>query len=475
MSELKSCTVTTAVLCGIEAVECKLTVGLNKDGPYGFRVDGMPPGALRELSVRVSCALRERFQLNLYGSSVRVTCSASPVSGGYEALDLPIAVAIARCSGLLQAETEPLLLVGELSLSGDLRPTRGVASYATLAKSLGRALVAPSRNILEAMRVGGAKVYSTPTLDAAFDVVRGVRGLCRQEFYTAPAGAPLGVVPDFSEVRGQPQAVRAALVAAVGGFNLLLVGPPGGGKTMLARRIPGILPPFGLEEALEAGKVHSVAGLEIDWLRFPPGRPFRAPHHTCSGPGLIGGGSTVRPGEVSLAHGGVLLLDELPEFSRGALEALDVPLRTGGVSFRRGASTVVYPARFLLVGAMNPCPCGFLGGYRECSCSADSVGRYKARIKGLLPFFDVACEVPSLHARELVQPPGPTTAELAGRVLLARARLNYTALGRVAGRDRVARVARVLAALDGEPKARAKHREEATAMTALLRTMEEGS
>ena len=394
----------SASVIGIEAKPVEVEVEVSGGLP-GFHLVGLPTGAVREGAVRIRSALRSSgFDVG----SGRVTVNLAPADmrkdGG--AFDLPIALGILASRRLVRVARGGMLIAGELALDGRVRPIRGALSLAETALRCGlTGIMLPRENAAEAALVEGLPAYGVETLAQAV-------GFVSQALNLAPAlpgsagddgrGGGIGGVVDFAEVSGQAEARRAAEVAAAGGHNLMLVGPPGSGKTMIARRLAGVLPLLSRGEAIETTKVHSVAGL-LGSRCLVEERPFRAPHHTCSSAGLVGGGSTPRPGEVSLAHNGVLFLDELPEFQRASLEALRQPLEERRVTVVRARHSITFPASFMLVAAMNPCPCGYRGSKaRTCTCGEREARRYVARVSGpLLDRFDLFVPVERVAAREL--------------------------------------------------------------------------
>ncbi|MBK1732644.1 YifB family Mg chelatase-like AAA ATPase [Thiococcus pfennigii] len=410
---------------GISAPAVTVEVHLSGGLP-AMSIVGLPELAVRESKDRVRGALLNgHFEFPAGRVTVNLAPADLPKEGGR--FDLPIALGILGASGQLRTEAlEGHELIGELALSGALRPVTGVLPAALAARAAGRALILPEANADEAALVG-ADLVVLPARHL-FEVCEHLNGRAALPRHRPePVASSPGEAPDLADVRGQPQAKRALEIAAAGGHSLLFIGPPGTGKSMLASRLPGILPAMTEAEALESAAIRSVSGREPFDPRRWRVRPFRAPHHTASGVALVGGGTSPRPGEVSLAHLGVLFLDELPEFDRRVLEVLREPLESGRIHISRAAHQAEFPARFQLVAAMNPCPCGYLGDDSgRCRCSAEQVARYRARVSGpLLDRIDMHVEVPRLPTAQLGAPDGAageTSAAVRARVVAARAR-----------------------------------------------------
>ena len=418
--------VLSAATLGIDAYPVHVEVDTDRSLPT-FTVVGLPDSVVRESKERVLAAIKNA---GYQWPRRKITINLAPADRKKEgsAFDLPIAVGVLAASQQIKPVClAEFALLGELSLNGSVRPVHGMLPMATSLHQQGLyGMIVPTQNAREAAIANGPLIYGVSSLNEALAILTGD---ARQRPYELnveelfSSNANYGV--DFAEVRGQDHAKRALEVAASGGHNLLMVGPPGSGKTMLARRLPTILPAPTLREALATTKIHSVAGILAPGQALVATRPFRAPHHTISDAGLIGGGAYPRPGEVSLSHHGVLFLDELPEFRRNVVEALRQPLEDHTVTITRAQISLAYPADFTLVAAMNPCPCGYLADTRHtCTCSPAAIRRYRARVSGpLLDRIDIHIEVPALAYDDLANKQGgESSAQILQRVNAARQR-----------------------------------------------------
>jgi magnesium chelatase family protein len=416
----------SASVYGIDAHLIEVEVDVGSARMQDFNVVGLPDNAVKESRERIKSALRNCGFEFPHGQGVTINLAPADLRKEGSGFDLPMALGLVGCMGhFFGKPLDKMMFLGELSLDGSIRSVRGALSAVIAARESGlKAIAVPEANAREAAVVEGVDVFSVKSLPQAVDLVNSPESFAPIKVDALRSlGEAAQYSVDLRDVHGQQAAKRALEVACAGGHNILFIGPPGAGKTMLAKRIPTILPPMSLEEAIETTRIHSVAGTLEDSRGLVGTRPFRSPHHTISDAGLIGGGAVPRPGEVSLGHNGVLFLDELPEFQRNVLEVMRQPLEDGSVTISRAAVSVTFPSRFMLAAAMNPCPCGYFGDpTRECHCTPPMIQRYVSKISGpLLDRVDIHIEVPAVKYKELRAPSSSEdSVSIRARVISAR-------------------------------------------------------